>query len=131
MGPALRACASVLACLPTWRAAGASCNRPCAHACSGPGGGSGQQDVTPGVESGFNVRTTVHEYGGGEYLLAGDAVYFSNFKCVACLPACHRRCCWEGGGRRGWGGTARLRARVHCTAPQKPNTCPAVRSWLP
>ncbi|HEX6581304.1 MAG TPA: S9 family peptidase [Actinomycetota bacterium] len=33
-------------------------------------------DVTP---PGFNVRTTVHEYGGGAYLLHDDTVYFSNF----------------------------------------------------
>lgn len=37
-------------------------------------------DVTPGVDTGFNVRTTVHEYGGGEYTLAGSTVYFTNFK---------------------------------------------------
>jgi hypothetical protein len=37
-------------------------------------------DVTPaGAE--WNVRTTVHEYGGGEYLLGPgcESVYFSNF----------------------------------------------------
>lgn len=28
----------------------------------------------------FNVRTTVHEYGGLCYLVVGDTVYFSNFK---------------------------------------------------
>ncbi|MGE5137836.1 MAG: S9 family peptidase [Rudaea sp.] len=33
-------------------------------------------DVTP---AGFNVRTTVHEYGGGTYLVEGNSVYFSNF----------------------------------------------------
>jgi dipeptidyl aminopeptidase/acylaminoacyl peptidase len=33
-------------------------------------------DVTP---PGFNVRTTVHEYGGGAYLLHDGTVYFSNF----------------------------------------------------
>jgi dienelactone hydrolase len=33
-------------------------------------------DVTP---EGFNVRTMVHEYGGGAYCLYGDTVYFSNF----------------------------------------------------
>ncbi len=27
----------------------------------------------------FNVRTRVHEYGGGAYLVAGRAIYFSNF----------------------------------------------------
>lgn len=32
-------------------------------------------DVTP---AGFDVRTRVHEYGGGDWLLAGDAVVFSN-----------------------------------------------------
>lgn len=38
------------------------------------------EDVTPEASSGFNVRTRVHEYGGGEYVLGKDAVYFSNFK---------------------------------------------------
>ena len=33
-------------------------------------------DVTPPA---FNVRTRVHEYGGGAYLVAGGNVYFSNF----------------------------------------------------
>ena len=34
------------------------------------------EDVTP---PGFNVRTTVHEYGGGAYLLHDGTAYFSNF----------------------------------------------------
>lgn len=33
-------------------------------------------DVTP---AGFNVRTRVHEYGGGAYTTHGDSVFFSNF----------------------------------------------------
>ena len=33
-------------------------------------------DVTP---SGFNVRTRVHEYGGGAYIVTNGTVYFSNF----------------------------------------------------
>jgi dipeptidyl aminopeptidase/acylaminoacyl peptidase len=33
-------------------------------------------DVTP---EGFNVRTTVHEYGGGAYLIYDGTAYFSNF----------------------------------------------------
>ena len=33
-------------------------------------------DITP---PGFNARTRVHEYGGGEYLVANGTVYFSNF----------------------------------------------------
>lgn len=33
-------------------------------------------DVTP---PGFNARTTVHEYGGGAYIVDNGAVYFSNF----------------------------------------------------
>lgn len=28
----------------------------------------------------FNIRTRVHEYGGGAFTVAGDVVYFSNFK---------------------------------------------------
>ncbi|MCH8108559.1 MAG: PD40 domain-containing protein, partial [Chloroflexi bacterium] len=34
-------------------------------------------DVTPPA---FNVRTTVHEYGGGAYVVAGGTVYFSNYE---------------------------------------------------
>lgn len=34
------------------------------------------RDVTP---AGFNVRTTVHEYGGGSFTVTGSTVYFSNF----------------------------------------------------
>ncbi len=32
------------------------------------------------VPPGFNVRTLVHEYGGGSYVAAGGTVYFSNFE---------------------------------------------------
>ncbi len=40
-------------------------------------GSSGSpEDVTP---DGFNVRTRVHEYGGGTYVVSGTTVYFSNF----------------------------------------------------
>jgi dipeptidyl aminopeptidase/acylaminoacyl peptidase len=34
------------------------------------------EDVTP---TGLNVRTRVHEYGGGSFLVDGDTVYFVNF----------------------------------------------------
>jgi dipeptidyl aminopeptidase/acylaminoacyl peptidase len=34
-------------------------------------------DITP---PGFNVRTTVHEYGGGAYSVKNGIVYFSNFQ---------------------------------------------------
>jgi dipeptidyl aminopeptidase/acylaminoacyl peptidase len=34
-------------------------------------------DVTPKP---FNARTRVHEYGGGDYVVAGGTVYFSNFE---------------------------------------------------
>ena len=37
-----------------------------------------QSDVTP--DGDWNVRTTVHEYGGGDYLIANGKVFFSNFK---------------------------------------------------
>jgi dipeptidyl aminopeptidase/acylaminoacyl peptidase len=38
--------------------------------------GAGSIDVTP---AGFNVRTRVHEYGGGAYFASGSTVFFSNF----------------------------------------------------
>ena len=34
------------------------------------------QDVTPAP---FNVRTRVHEYGGGAFLTVGETIYFSNY----------------------------------------------------
>ena len=40
--------------------------------------GNGQiKDITP---SGFNVRTRVHEYGGGSYAIFKNSIYFVNFK---------------------------------------------------
>ena len=36
-------------------------------------------ELTPPAETPFNVRTRVHEYGGGALLAAGGTVYFSNF----------------------------------------------------
>lgn len=35
------------------------------------------EDVTPPP---FNIRTRVHEYGGGAYLIADNTVYFSNYQ---------------------------------------------------
>ena len=35
-----------------------------------------QTDMTPAP---FNARTRVHEYGGGDYLVADSVIYFSNF----------------------------------------------------
>lgn len=39
-----------------------------------------QEDVTGPPEGGLNVRTTVHEYGGGDYSVADGTLYFCNFK---------------------------------------------------
>ncbi len=36
-------------------------------------------DLSDATPAPFNVRTTVHEYGGGAFLLDGTRVYFSNF----------------------------------------------------
>ena len=47
--------------------------------CRTPDGGV--QDVTPEA-GGMNVRTRVHEYGGGDYVPADNAIVFSNFRCV-------------------------------------------------
>jgi len=38
--------------------------------------GAENRELTPAP---FNVRTRVHEYGGGAYLVDGDTVYFSHF----------------------------------------------------
>lgn len=38
--------------------------------------GAEHQELTPAP---FNVRTRVHEYGGGAYVVDGDTVYFSHF----------------------------------------------------
>ncbi|KAG2492500.1 hypothetical protein HYH03_009165 [Edaphochlamys debaryana] len=37
-------------------------------------------DVTPPPDSGFNARTTVHEYGGGDFCVGGGTAYCANFK---------------------------------------------------
>lgn len=39
--------------------------------------GSQPRDLLPAP---YNARTRVHEYGGGEYLVDGSSLYFSNFK---------------------------------------------------
>ena len=50
------------------------------HRCTHRDSFANISDVTPGVDSGLNVRTLVHEYGGGDFLVGENAVYFSNFK---------------------------------------------------
>ncbi len=42
-------------------------------------GGGEPEPVTPDDENRFNVRTRVHEYGGGAFAVDGGAVIFSNF----------------------------------------------------
>lgn len=41
---------------------------------------AGRGKVEEVLPAEFNVRTRVHEYGGGSYLAAGEKVYFSNFR---------------------------------------------------
>jgi dipeptidyl aminopeptidase/acylaminoacyl peptidase len=41
---------------------------------------SADGDVTELVPAPFNVRTRVHEYGGGSYMVNGEWFFFSNFK---------------------------------------------------
>ena len=57
---------------------------PCLTLALAYSNGSGQiEDVTPSHTSGsWNVRTTVHEYGGGSYALSSTHAYFANFKCA-------------------------------------------------
>jgi dipeptidyl aminopeptidase/acylaminoacyl peptidase len=40
---------------------------------------AGVEPVTPDDANVFNVRTRVHEYGGGAFLVSGGTVFFSNF----------------------------------------------------
>src|SRR5919108_5310121 len=44
--------------------------------CRAGAAGGAPQEVTP---EGFNVRTRVHEYGGGAYAVHGATVFFANF----------------------------------------------------
>ncbi len=46
------------------------------HPLRAPAGEGESRDVT---HAPFNVRSRVHEYGGGAYLVAGEILYFSNF----------------------------------------------------
>ncbi|MBD2041250.1 S9 family peptidase [Microcoleus sp. FACHB-672] len=38
-----------------------------------------QGEITDRTPAGFNVRTRVHEYGGGSFAVANGTIYFSNF----------------------------------------------------
>jgi dipeptidyl aminopeptidase/acylaminoacyl peptidase len=61
-------------------------------------------DLTP---PGFNVRTRVHEYGGGAYLVVNGEIYFSNFA--------DQRIYRVGGSnrlRQGYGGPPKLHAKA-------------------
>ena len=40
-------------------------------------GAATAEEVTPGD---WNLRSRVHEYGGGEYCVVADTVFFTNFK---------------------------------------------------
>lgn len=40
---------------------------------------SGDGQIADAIPPGFNARTTVHEYGGGAYIVNDGTVYFSNF----------------------------------------------------
>ena len=40
----------------------------------------GQSEPIDAVPAGFNVRTMVHEYGGGAYCVHGNTVFCSNFE---------------------------------------------------
>lgn len=53
-------------------------NKVPAHICRSPNGTVA--DVLPGADSGFNARTRVHEYGGGESVAGEGAIFWSNFK---------------------------------------------------
>ena len=56
--------------------------------------GSGEPElVTPDDANAFNIRTRVHEYGGGAFAVQDRTVYFSNFgdqRLIARIPDSNR-----------------------------------------
>ena len=87
-------------------------------------------DVTP---SPFNARTTVHEYGGGDFIVVGGTIYFSNFadQRIYCQPPNGEPRPVTGEGDMRYAGYVFDAPRNRLICVREDHTAPAGRGTLP